>query len=528
MANEQQRAVSRRQILKWGGLLAAGSLSSLVMACGGGNGTATTAASTAPSAAPSTGGVASTAPTAAASTGAAASTAPTAAATAVATRATGAIATPGGVASATAGAGGTPSASGAAVAYQMHTNLQGNIDFWHFWGSPVRRNAIRRIIGEFTAVYPGIKVNETYVPFGDIFTRLLTTVAAGSGMPDAIVDDRGQLRTRAANGIDTSFAALAKRDNVTGDAFWPFTWTEAVYKDEPYGLPYETDIRVLYYNKAALSDAGLDPEKPPTNWDELASYADKIDQKDGDKLVRIAFYPTVGNIGLDTWAWCDGGEWQTSDYTPTLNRAENVAALAWMKTWADRYGVSNFNAFKGSFGQGNQDEFMSGKVAMKVDIQGYVSQLNFYNPKFLTKDKKDLGYGVTSIPPAPGHKPASFSGGFAITNPRGSKNHEQAWEFAKYLAFIGQASWARDTYAMPTVEQIAKTDPALNADPNWKFFVQAMGYGRPGVYNPYYPTMMGDLVSPAFDDMNAHNKTPQQELDDAQKNAEQEIARNKH
>ena len=512
MADKERGAVSRRQILKWGGLLAVGSLSSLIAACGGESPTATVAPA---SVVPSASGAASIAPTVAPSI------VPSVAPTGAATRAAGASASP-------AAASATPSASGAAVAaYTMHTDLQGNLDFWHFWGSPVRRTAIRRVIAEFNSVYPGLKVNETYVPFGDIFTRLLTTVAAGSGMPDAIVDDRGQLRARAADKIDTSFADLAKRDNVTGNAFWPFTWVEATYQDEPYGLPYETDIRVLYYNKAALSDAGLDPEKPPTNWDELAAYADTIDQRDGDKLVRIAFYPTIGNIGLDSWAWCDGGEWQTNDFVPTLNRAENVAALAWMKTWADRYGVNNINAFKGSFGQGNQDEFMSGKVAMKVDIQGYSSQLNFYNPKFLTKDKKDLGYGVAPIPPAPGKKPASFSGGFAITNPRGSKNREQAWEFAKYLAFVGQASWARDTLAMPTVEKLARTDPALNAAPNWSFFVDAMRYGRPGVFNPYYPKMMGDLVNPAFDEVTARNKAPQQVLDDAQQKAEQEIARNK-
>ncbi len=447
------------------------------------------------------------APTAAPSTGgAAASTAP--------------------VASTVVGA--TPSATGAAVgAYQQRTNVTGNILFWHFWGSPVRRNAIRRVIGEFNAVYSGIKVEETYVPFGDIYTRLLAAVAAGSGMPDVIVEDRAQIRARAANQIDMSFGAQAKRDDVTGDAYWPYTWTESVANGEPFGLPFETDVRVLYYNKGALADAGLDPEKPPTTWDELATFADKIDQKAGDKLIRVAFYPNEGNIGLDTWGWCNGGEWQTSDNTPTINRAENVAALTWMKTWADRYGLSNYNAFKGTFGQGNQDSFMSGKVAMKVDTQGYTSQLNFYNPKFTTKDNRDLGYGVAAIPPAPGKKSASFSGGFAMSNPRGSKNQEQAWEFAKYMSFIGQAGWARDTYAMPTIERLAKSDPALNAVPNWKFFVEAMAYGRPSVYNPNFPTMMNDVVTPAFDEVTGKNKSPQQALDDAQKKAEQEIARNK-
>jgi len=54
-----------------------------------------------------------------------------------------------------------------------------------------------------------------------------------------------------------------------------------------------------------------------------------------------------------------------------------------------------------------------------------------------------------------------------------------------------------------------------------------MDYGRPGVFNPNYPTMMSDVVSPAFDDVTGKNKSPQQALDDAQKKAEQEIAKNK-
>ncbi len=187
MSSDRGHAISRRQVLKWGGILAAGSLTSLVMACGGGSSTATTGL--AASAAPAT------------------SAAPTTAATRAAG---GSTVTAGPVSSATAG-GATPSAARAvATGYQMRTNVQGNLLFWHFWGSPVRRNAIRRVIGEFNAVYPNIKVDETYVPFGDIFTRLLTTVAAGSGMPDALVDDRGQLRARAANkGLASKYVSRA-------------------------------------------------------------------------------------------------------------------------------------------------------------------------------------------------------------------------------------------------------------------------------------------------------------------------------
>jgi multiple sugar transport system substrate-binding protein len=536
-AHDQSRAVSRRQVLRWGGTLAASAIGSLLLAACGGNPTATpaTAATTSSSTTSkaATTSSAAAAQTSSATTSAAASSAATSsaatssAATSAATSST-ATSSPGGAATGSPAASASPSGGQqGAPSYIAHTDVAGEILFWHFWGSSIRRTAIRRVIAQFNQMYPKIKVNETFVPFSDIFTRALAAVAAGKGMPDVLVDDRTQLRTRAKNKIDNDLADLAKRDKVTGDSFWPFTWEESVSNGDPYGLPYETDIRVLYYNKAALKDAGLDPETPPKNWDDLATYADKLDQKDGNKLTRIGFYPLIGNIGLDSWAWCNGGEWQTKDFEPTMNDPKNVEALAWIKKWTDRYGKSNIDAFKGTFGQGNQDEFMSGKVAMKVDIQGYTSFLNFYNPSFKTKDGQDAGYGVADIPPAPGNKPASFSGGFAMVNPRGSQQTEAAWEFIKYMSFVGQASWARDTYAMPTVESVAKNDPVLNAQPNWPFFVKAMDYGRAGVYNPYYPTMMGDLLGPAVDDVLVRNKTPQEALDNAQQKAKQEVDKNK-
>lgn len=426
------------------------------------------------------------------------------------------------------GQGATPAATPVPIpAYATNPDLEGDIQFWHFWGSPVRRTAIQRVIAGFNQQYPNIKVTETAVPFSDIWTKNLAAVAAGSGMPNVIVEDRPSLPDRAKNEVDISLGDFATRDGITGEAFWPFTWKEATVDGVPYGLPYETDIRVLYYNKAAFTEVGLDPNTPPKNWDELWSFSDKLDKRDGDNLERIGFYPTFGNVGLDQWAWNNGGNWQDADFNPTMNSPENVEALEWMKTWADRYGYSNIQALQSTFGSGTQDGFMSGKVAMIVDIQGYTSQLNFFNAKFALPDSdENLGYGVAPITPAAGHEPASLSGGFALSIPRGSDQNDATWEFIKYATFVGQASWARDTYAMPTVEALAY-DPVLATSPNWNFFLEAMSYGRAKEYNPYYPAFTGDLVPQATEAAMSGDKTPQEALDEAQKKAEEEIARAK-
>lgn len=412
--------------------------------------------------------------------------------------------------------------------YTANTSLSGEIEFWHFWGSQLRRTAIRRAIALFNEVYPDIKVTETQVPFSDIWTRNLAAVAAGEGMPDVIVEDRPRLKDRAANDIEMSLGDLAARDGVTGEQFWPFTWEEATTAEGvPYGLPFETDIRVLYYNKAAFIDAGLDPNKPPTNWDELATFSDALDIRDGDELTRVGFYPTLGNIGLADWGWNNGGEWQDADFNPTFNAPENVAALEWMKTWADRYGHDNLLALQSTFGSGTQDGFMSGKVAMIVDIQGYTAVLGYFGAQFVTEADENVGYGVAAIPPAPGHEPAALSGGFALSIPRGAENVEQAWEFVKFMAFVGQQSWSRDTYAMPTIQEVATTDAVLLASPNWPLFVEAMAYGRAATYNPYYPAMLPDLLPTATTAALDGSQTPQEALDEAQGKAEEEVERSR-
>lgn len=79
---------------------------------------------------------------------------------------------------------------------------------------------------------------------------------------------------------------------------------------------------------------------------------------------------------------------------------------------------------------------------------------------------------------------------------------------------------------MPTVEAIARSDPNLTADPNWKLFVDAMAYGRPAVYNPYYPTML-DVVDAAQSAVFSGKATAQQALDEAQRKAEAEVAKNR-
>jgi multiple sugar transport system substrate-binding protein len=108
-------------------------------------------------------------------------------------------------------------------------------------------------------------VTDTVKPFGDIWTANIAAVAAGSGMPDVIVSDRPTLPKDAADGVYMNLQEWADRDGVTRDQFYDWAWDQTLYEGETYGIPHETDVRVLFWNKQLFAQAGLDPEQTPDN-----------------------------------------------------------------------------------------------------------------------------------------------------------------------------------------------------------------------------------------------------------------------
>jgi len=213
----------------------------------------------------------------------------------------------------------------------------------------------------------------------------------------------------------------------------------------------------------------------------------------------------------------------------TVNDPKMVETFTWMKKWVDRYGGwTNYQKLVGAFTSPPNDAFMSGKVAMVVDINGYLSQLKFYNPKYTGKDGKaaTLDYGIGNPPYK--EKQVSTSGGFAMSIPRGAKSPDASWEFIKCATGpAAQESWARDTYAMPA-NQKAATDPVLMSDPAWTFMVGAMKTSEPlgGAYVKSYNNF-SEQVDKVQADMMSGKLEIKAALDQAQKAIDDTMVKNK-
>lgn len=399
----------------------------------------------------------------------------------------------------------------------LNPDVSGTVELWHFWASPVRRNGVRRIIATCQDQLPNIEVVDTVKPWGDIWTANVAAVAARSGMPDVIVSDRPTLPKDAADGVYMSLQEWATRDGVERDQFYDWAWDQTLYEGETYGIPFETDVRVLFWNKQYFEEANLDPEKPPTTWEELEVFADALDVKNDDGAYsRIAFFP-LWNAGFNPfWAYLNGADLVAPDGTPRVNTPEAVEALEWIKKWVDRYGgwqaLENFRA---QYAAAPNDRFMGGGVAMFIDIFGYNSQLEFFRPSVTLADgsRPRMEWGIAPLPY--NTTPANWSGGFSFSIPTGAKNAEAAWEFIKCAtAAEGQTSWARDTQAQPTHLEAA-SNPVLLALPYWEVVDEALSVSTGGVFVTKYSNW-GLELDTRFEKVWLGEMTPQEMLDEAQ------------
>jgi multiple sugar transport system substrate-binding protein len=412
----------------------------------------------------------------------------------------------------------------------LDPSVSGNVEFWHFWGSPVRRTGIRRVVALCQAELPNIRVTEVFKPWGDIWTANIAAVAAGSGMPDVIVADRNQLPREAAEGIYENLGELASADGIDGSEFWGFTWNQSLHDGDPYGLPFETDVRVLFYNKTLFEAAGLDPEDPPATWAEVEAAADAIDRIAANgNLERIGFSPLIGNGPPNIWALNNGHSWLGEGGMPVVNAPAVVEAGEWIKGWVDRYGgFANLQRFTQSFGAPPNDHFMSGAVAMKVDVAGYASILNFYRPRMQLDGKAaEIQWGVAPIPAERASETTSDSGGFTLSIPSGADNAEAAWEFIKCASNPpAQTSWARDTFAIPNGPASANS-PELMADPNWSFYIDAIEAvpADNSTFVTAYPAWQNELNN-RWEQVWTGAMSAQQMLRQAQQAIDREIAAN--
>ncbi len=349
--------------------------------------------------------------------------------------------------------------------------------FWAHWGSEQRRPTIEKIVNMFNEKYKeqNVQVEYVYVPYGDIETKMIASVTAGN--PASVVITAIE---------DVAVKAMRNQaENITQyltpgiqDGFYAKYWDMAAWEGNTYAIPFNTDTRLVYFNRAMFEKAGLKAEEI-TTWAAFQEACVKLDEamKD-DPNYMLAFYPTLGNFGFDTVAMSNGsmGIFDNNVNPDKVNLAskENVEALTFMKWFADRYGQEKVQATDAANAGGAQDLFLSGKVAMFGHTCNYIATIAKYNAE------ANVDYGVLFLPAGPSSpdgNPGAWGGGFVCTVPFGTKHPKEATLLAEFIATEGAKIWA--------VEQkdvmcfiAANENPAMAESEGWDEVMELMNYTK--------------------------------------------------
>lgn len=393
------------------------------------------------------------------------------------------------------------------------------IRFWNnmFWGPP--REAVHALVDQFNRENPDIQVEVLDVPQME---QKIFTAAAGGVAPEAAMFDRFRTAAYAERNAFTPLDDLAARAGIREDEFFDTCWGECVYQGKLYAIPFNTDVRVLFYNRALFREVGLDPNRPPRTWAELEEYARKLNKvNEKGRIERVGYIPAsgappgVGNTWLYLYGWQNGGEFMNEDGTLcTVNDPKIVGALEWVTRFIRMNDVTELTRFASGFGIKELDPFLAGKLAMIGEEGFMLSRIRQYKP--------DLDFGVAPLPWPEGGRHATWSGGFALVVPTGCEYPEETMKFIRFLTSReAQAFYGEKAEQIPANESAARTPYFLN-DPNWRVFIEEMEFSRFRPVTPVGPVLWDELAR-ANEAALMGKMTPKEALDQAQANVQREL-----
>ncbi|WP_207592327.1 extracellular solute-binding protein [Halomontanus rarus] len=124
------------------------------------------------------------------------------------------------------------------------------------------------MVEDFNEQSDNVAVEVTRVPWDEYYDQLFTAMTADEA-PDIAFSHSSQIVPFLDN-------LTPLDDYVNYDPYVEQIVDSVEYDGQHYGAPLDTHMAAVYYNKEIYEEAGLDPEEPPTNWEEFAEANDAI------------------------------------------------------------------------------------------------------------------------------------------------------------------------------------------------------------------------------------------------------------
>lgn len=194
-----------------------------------------------------------------------------------------------------------------------------------------------------------------------------------------------------------------------------------------YGVPTNAYSFGLVYNRALFTAAGLDPDAPPTTWDEVRTAAQQITAKTGAAGFSVLTTANTGGWQFTGMTYSFGGTVENADGTKaTFDDTPSADALALLQTMQFEDGTLPANTLYDADSQGQ--DFAAGKIGMMIGASdryyGVVQNL-----KLPAED-----FGIGGMPQDGGSNGTLSGGSVQIVNPNATDAERTA--AVKWISFL--------------------------------------------------------------------------------------------
>ena len=384
-------------------------------------------------------------------------------------------------------------------------------------GGPITK-IIDGLAADFEKENPGIKLKPIYSgSYQESITKALTAVKSGEPPvmsillstdmftlidEDAIVPFDGLLKTPDDQAWLKSFFPAFMENSQTGGKTW--------------GIPFQRSTIVLYWNKDAFKEAGLDPNKAPANWKEQVEFAQKLTKRDATGKVT-QWGIQIPSSGFPYWlfqalAIQAGTNLMNSAGTETYyDKPEVIEGLTYWVDLVKKYKVHPEGIVE--WGTTPKD-FFEKKVAMMWTTTGNLTNV---------KNNAKFDFGVAMLPAGKQRGSPTGGGNFYIFAKSTPAQRDAALKFIRWVTTPQRAAqWGIDT-GYVAVRGDAFDTPVMKA--------YVAGFPPAAVARDQLPYAKAELsthdnqrVTKALNDglqaALTGTKTPEQAMKDAQREAE--------
>ncbi|NMB13247.1 MAG: ABC transporter substrate-binding protein [Firmicutes bacterium] len=288
--------------------------------------------------------------------------------------------------------------------------------------------AMEEIVNGFNQVNPGIHVNAIFTGnYGATNDRIRTTTLAGNPPHVALTEMVQAIALDELNAVVDLTPYIEAEGPGFYDDFIDGFWRGFQLEGKILGLPFQHSIPLAYYNRDALAETGLDPNNPPTTWDETKKCAEALIVHEPNRLAIVS--PGDARV-LQGFVESNSGAYVKDLVTPNFNDPKVIEAVQFFYDMVHTWRLLEIRGY----GEASED-FLSGDAAIMYNSTGSMAFV------------RDNAYFDWSVGPLPRNTVHSFpygGGGLYLFKGHSAEEEAAAWRFMKYLTSPGiTARWSR-------------------------------------------------------------------------------------